>query len=194
MEDTTKTAAGVAPKKKPKSIFDLEGEWLRLLEMAHQGYDPETGEYLEPEDLDKAFAELTGDVEDKVAGCGFVLMRLKKDAAMVDEEAKRLKKKKDQILAGRERLEERLRELMVVTNTAKVKKPFVSVSLAKEQLGKVEVLDEGKVPGEFMTVPVAPDPKPMLTEIKTFLKSALDSGKEISWAKLVPSKRTLTVR
>ena len=176
--------------KVPKSMFDLEGEYLRLLEMAHQGFDVETGEYLTEEEVDKAFASLAGDVENKVAGCGFVLMRLKKEAAMVDDEAKRLDDKKRRILAGHERLQERLRELMALTDTPSVKKPWISVTLAKESLNTVSVTNEGEIPNEYMTKPVAPSPKPILADIK----KALKAGQVVPGAKLVPSKRTLTVK
>ena len=147
--ENMKTMEGTKPRKSPKSMFDLEGEWVRLLEMAHQGFDPETGEYLTEEEIDKAFAELSGDFDDKIAGCGFVLLRLKKEAAMVDEEAKRLKLKKARIDNGRARLEERVRELMALTakdEGKSVKKPWISVTLSKRSKNTVNVLKEHSIP------------------------------------------------
>lgn len=190
MDNTMQQAGEARHKPTPKSIFDLEGEWLRLLQMSHQGYDSETGEFLEPEDIDKAFANLAGDVEHKVAGCGFVLLRLKKDAEMVDEEAKRLATKKKRIEAGRERLEERVRELMKMTKTPTVKKPGISVTLSKASMNKVEITNERKIPDKYMSLPVTPLPKPIMAAIK----KALKDNENVPGAKLVESKRTLTVR
>lgn len=190
MENMMTEAGTRQTPKVPKSMFDLEGEWLRLLEMAHQGFDPETGEYLTEEQIDRVFAELAGDVENKVAGCGFVLMRLKKEAEMVDEEAKRLADKKKRILAGRERLQERVRELMKLTNTSNVKKPWISVTLSKPSKNTVEVTNQGAIPVGYMTIPILPARKPIIADIK----KALKAGEDVPGAKLIESKRTLTVR
>ncbi len=179
--------------KHPRSIYDLEGEFIRLLEMAHQGFDPETGEYLNEDEIDRAFAELEGDLDDKIAGCGFVIMRLKKEAAMVDEEAKRLRDKKARMDKGRERLEERVRDLMILVADPgagkSVKKPWISVTIAKPSKNKVQLLNAKLIPSEFMTVPQAPDPKPIMAEIKKALKAKI----EVPGAELVQGRRTLTI-
>lgn len=177
--------------KVPRSIFDLEGKWLRLLELSHDGFDPETGEYLE---MDKLFAELEGDVDNKIAGCGFVIMRLKKDAEMVNDEMKRLKEKKGRIDAGRQRLENRVRDFMALTSDESegksVKKPWISVTLSKPSKNTVSVTNPGEIPAEFMTVPVMPDPKPIVADIK----KALKTGQHVPGTMLIESKRTLTIK
>ena len=170
----------------PRSMYDLEGEWLGLLAALEDTFDETTGEYSEPTGIDEAFAALGEDVEVKLAGCAHVLRRLKADSAMVAEEEKRLAARRKRIDASRQRLEERVRELMLLTETPRVKTPTISLTLAKASM-RVEVV--GPVPAQYLTTPVMPEPKPMLAEIK----KALRKGARIPGACLIEGKRSLRI-
>jgi len=170
----------------PKSIYDLEGEWLGLLAALEDTFDETTGEYSEPTGIDEAFAALGEDVEAKLAGCAHVLKRLKADAAMVAEEEKRLAARRKRLDASRQRLEERVRELMLLTETARVKTPTISLTLSKASM-RVEVV--GPVPAQYLTTPVMPEPRPMLAEIK----KAIKAGVAVPGASLVEGRRSLRI-
>ncbi len=173
----------------PRSMFDLEGEWFNLLEMSRQEMDPETGEYLIEEQIDAAFTALAGDIETKVAGCGFVLLRLKKEADMVKDEERRLQAKRKRVEGGYDRLEGRLREMMQLTKTDKVTKPQISVTLRKATK-QVEVTVFEQLPKKYITHSPAPDPRPD----KQALARDLKANVEVPGARLVDGKRSILVK
>ena len=168
----------------PRSMYDLTGEWLALMAALEDTLDEATGEYVEPLGIDDALAALGEDVRAKLAGCGHVLRRLKADAAAVAEEERRLRGRRQRIDASRQRLEERVREMMLTTGETRVKTPTISLSLSKPS-SRVEVT--GPVPAQYLTTPVMPEPRPMLAEIK----AAIKAGVAVPGASLVEGKRTL---
>lgn len=172
----------------PKSIYDLEGEWSQLLEIAELGYDPDTGEAFDPEDIDHAFAALTDDIEEKMAGCAFVTMRLRSNADAIDGEIKRLLAKRKSMENGRQRLLERMRELMTRAELDKVKALGVSISLAKHPRKRVDVVDVFQLDAQYLRPERDPEPD------KVAILAALKAGREVEGAQLVDGNRTLTVR
>jgi hypothetical protein len=167
-------------------MFDLSNEYIRLLEMSRLGYDYETGEVLEEEEVDRAFAALTGDVQTKVAGAAFVVMRLDKEADMVDEEIRRLQLKKIRIQRGHDRLKDRIRQLMSLTEIDRVKTPSISVTLGKPA-ERVAIYDKELLPEEYR---VSPPWKPH----KLAIKKAIQNGDEIAGAHLEKGQASLTIR
>jgi len=175
---------------RPASIYDLSAEWGYLLACAEEGIDLTTGEEMAEDALAAAFASLTGDVEAKLVGCAHVMLRLKRDAEELDVEARRLAGKRARILAGRERLESLVRDLMIRTGTARAQSPSVSITLARESISKVEIVSPAEIQPRFLTVPVPTAPSPIMAEIKRALKA----GESVPGARLVPAKRTLVIR
>jgi hypothetical protein len=173
----------------PKSIFDLTGEWMRLMEATQDVFNPEDGTYVSPDpaDVEAAFAALGESVTAKLAGCGHVRQRLKADAAILKAEEQRLAARRRSLDAGRERLEQRMRELMELTDTTSVKTPSITVSLSKPGT-RVEITDDIAVPLAFRKPPVLGAP------ILKSIKMAIESGAEVPGAALVASKRRLTIR
>lgn len=167
------------------SMFDLSADYERLLQIAELGADPVTGEVYEPEDIDKAFTEIKGEAEDKISSTAYVLQRLKADANVLDEEIKRLKAKRDSILAGRERLQDRLREFMATAEVHKVKTPSISVSLGKPS-ERCEITDETAVPDDYARV--------VRQVEKQQVKDALKKGQDVPGAQLVNGPNRLTIR
>jgi len=184
----------------PKSIYDLEGEWLGLMAALEDTFDEATGEYSEPEGIDEAFAALGDDIVEKLGGCGFVLRRLRAENAAIAAEEKRLAAIRKRGAKAIERFEDRLKLLMVAAEdelkarSAKGKKPgtctarvpgmTITLAAASEQLDIT-----GPVPAQWMSTPVAPAPAPMRNEIK----AALKKGVRIPGALLVPGNRGLRI-
>lgn len=170
-------------------MFDLEGEWLTLMEAMEASFDEETGEYLtDADEIESAFGALGENIAEKLAGCGHVLRRFKADICAVAEEEMRLKAKRYRIDAARERLEERVRGLMLTTGMLKAKTASLTISLSKPSV-RVEVLDGAAIPERFMVTPEPPPPKPVLADIKRALKA----GEEVPGTELVEGKRTLRI-
>lgn len=169
------------------SIYDLTEEWLTLMAALEATFDPETGEYVtDADEIEAAFDALSDDINAKLAGCGHVIRRFRADAAALAEEEKRLKQRRHRLDAARERLEERVRELMMLTNTRIAKTASITVSLSKPAK-RVDVY--GSVPARFWTVPVLPEPRPILADIARALKA----GEDVPGAELVDGMRSLRI-
>lgn len=169
----------------PHSIYDLTDQWLVLMRALEDTLDEETGEYAEPAGIDAAFAALGDDVTAKLGGCGHVLLRLKADADALQAEEKRLRARRGRIEAARERLAERVRELMILTETHTAKTASITVTLAKAPM-VLEVTDESAINGMFW---IHTAPRLARKEVT----AALKRGGNIAGAKLVEGKRGLRV-
>lgn len=170
---------------KNTSMFSLTQDFEDLLIISELGYDPRTGEAFEPDDIDKAFAELEAASEDKIAGTAFVLKRLKGEAALVKAEIDRLQAKKRSIENGHERLADLLRDFMRRTKLMKVKHPTISVSLGKPTQ-RVKVLDESKLAGIYIRTKTEPN--------KSAIKKDLEEGIQVKGAELEDGPERLTIR
>jgi hypothetical protein len=170
----------------PNSIYGLTGSWLDLMAALEDTFDEATGEYHEPEGTDAAFEALGEDIEAKLCGCAHVLRRLKADAALVGDEVSRLQARRKRIDASRVRLEERVRLLMVQTETPRAKNPSITITLSK---AAQVVSITGPVPPQYCTTPVLPEARPMKAEIK----AAIKAGVAVPGAELVDGSRSLRI-
>lgn len=166
-----------------KSMYDLSLEFQMLLQIAEDSFDEETGEVLA--DSVHRFDALNIEAEEKVAGTGFVLNRLKADSEAIESEIKRLTARRDAIRNERERLSDRLREFMATVGLQKVKTPYISVSIGKPY--------ESVVVGSPMLLPdecvkLVRQPK------KDEIKKLIDSGKYVPGAWIQKGKPRLTIR
>lgn len=166
-----------------KSMYDLTTEFKMLLQIAEDSIDEETGEVLT--DVAARFDALTNEAEDKIAGTGFVLQRLKSEAEAIDAEVKRLTARRDALRNSRERLADRLREFMATVGMQKVKTPYISVSLGKPS--ESVVVDNVEL--------LTPDCRAVVYQpIKSVIKKHLESGTPLAGAHLEKGKPRLTIR
>lgn len=175
-------------EKKNRSMFDLSQEFVELLHAARDGFDEETGE-MDPA-IEAAFDAHGEEVQRKVVGTAYVLLRLDKEEEIVDDEIKRLQARKKRIKNGHARLKERLRKFMRDTKTTKVETPSIGVTLGSPGKG-LKILDESMIPEEFMSKPEPPAPKPMRNEI---LKKLKEKDGEVPGCILVETQGSLTIR
>lgn len=169
-----------------RSMFDLRDDYERLASIAAIGYDPDTGETLEPEDLAREWEAIQDEAAEKVLATGYVLKRIKAQKDLVDEERARLKRKSDALEKSASALQDLLRAFMEGTRNERVKGASLSVSLGKPT-ERVEVAAVQSLPAEYLRYP---DPEPRKAEIR----AALKEGKEVPGASLVPGPRRLTIR
>lgn len=160
------------------TIYELSGDYLRLLEMAE---DPE----MDPVAFADTLEGLEGEIEIKAEGYAKVIKELDKDGAGLDNEIKRLQAKKTTIDNSIDRMKKALEQSMIITGKTKFKTELFSFGIQKNP-PSVD-LDEGHlelIPIEYL---IPQDPKPdkkrMLQELK--------EGKELSFAKL---KQTESLR
>jgi Siphovirus Gp157. len=153
------------------TIYELSGDYLRLLEMAE---DPE----MDPVAFADTLEGLEGEIEIKAEGYAKVIKELDKDGAGLDNEIKRLQAKKTTIANSIDRMKKALEQSMIITGKTKFKTDLFSFGIQKNP-PSVELDEEHLelIPIEYL---IPQDPKPdkkrMLQELK--------EGKELSFAKL----------
>ena len=160
------------------TIYELSGDYLRLLEMAE---DPE----MDPVAFTDTLEGLEGEIEIKAEGYAKVIKELDKDGAGLDNEIKRLQAKKTTIVNSIDRMKKALEQSMIITGKTKFKTELFSFGIQKNP-PSVDLDEEHLelIPIEYL---IPQDPKPdkkrMLQELK--------EGKELSFAKL---KQTESLR
>ena len=160
------------------TIYELSGDYLRLLEMAE---DPE----MDPVAFADTLEGLEGETEIKAEGYAKVIKELDKDGAGLDNEIKRLQAKKTTIANSIDRMKKALEQSMIITGKTKFKTELFSFGIQKNP-PSVDLDEEHLelIPIEYL---IPQDPKPdkkrMLQELK--------EGKELSFAKL---KQTESLR
>lgn len=153
------------------TIYELSGDYLRLLEMAE---DPE----MDPVAFADTLEGLEGEIEIKAEGYAKVIKELDKDGAGLDNEIKRLQAKKTTIANSIDRMKKALEQSMIITGKTKFKTELFSFGIQKNP-PSVDLDEEHLelIPIEYL---IPQDPKPdkkrMLQELK--------EGKELSFAKL----------
>lgn len=153
------------------TIYELSGDYLRLLEMAE---DPE----MDPVAFADTLEGLEGEIEIKAEGYAKVIKELDKDGAGLDNEIKRLQAKKITIANSIDLMKKALEQSMIITGKTKFKTDLFSFGIQKNP-PSVELDEEHLelIPIEYL---IPQDPKPdkkrMLQELK--------EGKELSFAKL----------
>jgi hypothetical protein len=175
-----------------KSMFDLKLEYAELLAQARTSFDPETGELTDEEAderIDLKYSQLSGEIEEKVVGTSYVVLRLKAEEDSIKEEIDRLRARKARLRRGADRLKDRLRDFMAETGTKKVDTVSLSVTLGKPSK-TVQILNEAEIPEEFMVIP---EPKPY-PDKKAIAKALKNPDTSVPGAVLTEGKHRLLIR
>ena len=140
--------------------------------------DEETGEILNVEALD----ELQMEYADKVNNVCLFIKNLRADETAYDNEMKVFKDKKDRAKRKADKLEEYVKNIL---GGEKFKSEQVEVTYRKST--KVEVVDQGEIPTDYLRVKTTIEPD------KTAIKAALKAGEEITGAQLVETQ-SMTIK
>ena len=168
-----------------KPLYELTALYARLLESDEEVIDEATGEVSHP--FEAALTELSDAIEGKVEGCARVIRNLGADVDALKKEEERLYARRKSAENKVERLKEYLRVNMAIANKDRVKTALFSVTLGEEKL-VVDVFDDDLVPDDLRLEAKKP------AASKKAIEAAIESGREVAGARMVPGKRTLTIR
>lgn len=160
------------------TLYELSDNYLYILDLLSDEdvtANPETAETLKHtfESLDVAF-------DDKVEGYVHVANELKGQESLLDDEIKRLKKRKQAITNNIKALKEVLTNEMDVTGKTKIKTALYTI-YTQNNPESVSVLTEEYIPQEYF------EPQPPKLD-KQKLKKALQSGAEIEGVQLTQGR------
>lgn len=106
------------------SLYELVGEWKEVEGMTG---DPE----IDPQMIIDTLEGIGGEIEEKALGYGKLIKNIEADASTIDEEIKRLKKRKDALDNKVKRLKEALYNGMKLTGLTKIDCKVFSFSIQK---------------------------------------------------------------
>lgn len=151
------------------TLYELTGEWLRLLEIAE---DPE----IDPVALYDTMEGLSGELDDKAENYGKVIRQLQADADAMKAEIDRLELRKKTINNSIDRMKSSLETMMQLTGKRKIDTTLFRFSIQKNP-AKVVIDDPGRVTNDFL---IPQEPKINTVEIKKMLQE----GFCFDWAHL----------
>lgn len=152
-------------------LYELEGVYAQLQSM---DLDDETFQ----DTLDSI--DFQADLESNIEYFAKMLKNVQADAEMFKTEKQNFAEKEKQAKAKIDKYKETIQKAMTLSNKKKVDAGVFKVSLRKSK--KVEVLDETKIPLEYMTEKI--EYKPNKAEIAKLLKA----GQEITGVELLETE------
>ncbi|HFI0113171.1 TPA: siphovirus Gp157 family protein [Streptococcus suis] len=157
-----------------ETLYGLTGQYLEVYQQdVEEGTKIDT---LEAMDWNDNFIN-------KIEGYVKVIKNLGADKAAIDEEIKRLQKRKKSLTTKEEYLKDTVQYAMEVTGNERVKTALFSITVAKNQPSVV--VDEELLPKKYFIQKLTPD--------KTTIKELLKAGKKVKGAELQES-RSLRIR
>ena len=159
------------------NLYQLSNEVESLYNQLINGVDEDTGEVLLNNEIAELLKAKEQEFDNKAVAVATVSRRFKARAEEIDEEIKRLKAMKDYAEKTEERLKNALKTACEITGKTKIDGLSARISFTTRD--KVEILDDSKIPDEFMQVYITKKPK--LTEIK----EAIKNGKTVDGAELI---------
>ena len=164
------------------TLYDLQGEYLRLYTIATDLEDPESQEAFK-----NALEELDTDLANKASGYVHIIKQLEMEADECDKIVEAFRAKKEARKNSVKRMKEALLGAMEIANIQEVKAGEYTLKIAKNG-GKapVEIPDESKVPDNFMRIKYEID--------KDLIRTALEEGKELDFASLGERGKHLNIK
>ena len=146
-----------------KSIYQIESEYRLLAESLI-----ESGGELTPE-IETQLQISKSDLQNKSVSYSFVIKQLESDILQIESEVKRLNDLKKARSKTVERLEETLKNAMILFDVQKIESPLVTISLRNSE--SVEVLHLALLPDEFKKTSI-----PVVSADKAAIKEAIKEG------------------
>ena len=166
-------------------LYELVGEYAKLLNNSRDYVDEETGEV--DAEFDAALNAIGGAIDDKVEGCAKVIRHLDADMEALRAEEVRIAKRRKSIEGNKERLRKYVRESMQFAQRDKIKTPLFTVylSAAKE---RVIIDNEDAVPDDYRAEAKRPPPD------KTAIMAAHGRGEAVPGAHIELGDQTLVIK
>ena len=163
------------------TLFDIQGEYLRLYELATETDDADSIEA-----FNNALDDLNTDLANKASGYVHVIKQLEMEAEECDKVIEAFRAKKSARKNNAKRLKDAILAAMDVANLKEIKAGAYTVKIANNG-GKVPMtVNEGAVPENYMRIKYEPD-----TEL---IRKALEEGKELPFACLEERGRHLNIK
>lgn len=162
-------------------LYELTGDLKVVEDKIREGGGELTDE------LEEALNASTLAVRDKATGIAFILRNLAADVDVCDKEIKRLQGRKRARENASRGLNGYAMGCMVNAGVMKIETPLGNLNVQKNP-PSVEVVDKGKVPGEYMII------KQEEVIDKERAKKDLKAGKEIAGLRLITDKTYLRIR
>lgn len=171
---------------KKNSLFDLTNEYLVLQDLIEDiEFNPETGEIIDNEEtIQELYNGLTGEIGDKLNSVMYVIKQAETDAVMLDDEVKRLNKKKSTLKNRAKLLKDLIFKTVSCLDEKKFKTDKFAFTIRKSQ-PSVQILSEDDLPRQYRVAKWSAD--------KVKIKEALKNGEEVIGCALVQSE-SLQVR
>lgn len=160
------------------SLYELTDSYIQLQQVIEDGND---------ENLEAILKTINDEIEIKAENYAKVMRNMDGDIAAIDSEIERLQNKKRVLQNGIDRMKQSLYNSMKEIGKEKFKTELFSFTIAKNG-GKTPVVieDEGQVPMEYQVVSYSVD--------KNKIREELESGKELSFAKLGQRGESLRIK
>ena len=149
------------------TLYDITGRMLALVAMADD-------EDIEPEVLKDTLEGIEGEYDDKIEGYCKMIKNLEADMKAFDEEAKRLKAKKEKLAKNIERMKQTMFESLKLMNKTSAGGKVLKASIQKNGGVLPIVFDTDAVPFEFQRVKTEPN--------NEAIREALDAGVKLEFA------------
>ena len=145
-------------------------------------FDEETGEWLNENELDAIHMER----EEKIENICLWIKNLRAEASAIKAEEKALADRRK----AKEKKADNIEDYVALNlDGAKFETPRVKIMWRKSE--SVEILDESKIPDEFLDISTVRNP--IKAEIKKYLKSIEGSDETCEWARM-DSKRNMSIQ
>lgn len=158
-----------------RSIYQIENEYRLLAENLIESGGELTS------DIEAQLQISKSDLQNKSVSYSFVIKQLENDISQIDSEIKRLSDLKKSRSKTVERLEETLKNAMVLFDVQKIESPLVTISLRNSE--SVEVLHLALLSNEYKKCS-----DPVWSADKKAIKEAIKEGKTVEGAILVKNK------
>lgn len=162
-------------------LYDLTEEYAALQDML---YDPE----VEEQTLQDTMEAVWGEIEDKADGYAKIIMGMKADADILQEEENRLAARRRHLEIRSEYLKDTLEANMRAIGKTKFKTALFSFNIQKNG-GMQPLIIDGlidDIPGKFL---IPQPPVPNNEAIRKLL-----TEKQVDWAHLAPRGESLRIR
>ncbi len=167
-----------------KALYKLTEDYKDLEKLLDYDYD-----WMKPEDMAETLANVKGEMEDKIENIAKVVLTLRSDAKVVDEEVERLMKRKMACVNRVDWLLSYLLTEMSAVGIEKVKKEVVTVFIKVNQ-PSVDVIGKDDIPAEYrIIIPESwhPDKKAIASHFK-------ETGEVIAGTNMITDRKHVEIR
>lgn len=161
------------------TLFDIQGEYLRLYELATNEEDPQA--FLD------TLESLNADLAEKSAGYVSVIKQLDMESDECDKVIEAFKRKKEVRQNNIKRMKEALLGAMDIAGLTEIQAGNYTLKISKNG-GKapLEIPDESLVPERFMKIKYEPD--------KELIRKTIEDGTDLPFAEIKERGRHLTIK